>query len=279
VTAGFDRPEDQCRVGGAEAYLAFAAGEKRSCCIEASGSFRIVAGRSEVAPSPVAPGIGARFHVTWGTGPASSRPSSAAFAKPRPAGLVTSSSASRRRPDGERRVGRFWRPRAILEPSSVDRAAEFASAGWRIELRAQSGDRDLGGLAEITSWSARTGLDRRPAAQMPQRRAGSCRWPHLAITHRAAGRSSTAIACGTTWKDPRTEPDLAGPRDPDPTRAVVHVVRRARKSSARPLFPGFDTLGTLEHLGRTGFDYSWFVLTQRIIKREFAPFGPSRIPT
>jgi len=28
-----------------------------------------------------------------------------------------------------------------------------------------------------------------------------------------------------------------------------------------PLFPGFDTLGTLEHLMKTGYDYSWFVLT------------------
>src|SRR3989442_7633844 len=45
-----------------------------------------------------------------------------------------------------------------------------------------------------------------------------------------------------------------------------------------PLFPGFDTLGTLEHLGRTGFDYSWFVLTQRIIKREFALSGSEQNP-
>jgi predicted oxidoreductase len=45
-----------------------------------------------------------------------------------------------------------------------------------------------------------------------------------------------------------------------------------------PLFPGFDTLGTLEHLRRTGFDYSWFVLTQRIIKREFALSGSEQNP-
>src|SRR3989442_3840814 len=45
-----------------------------------------------------------------------------------------------------------------------------------------------------------------------------------------------------------------------------------------PLFPGFDTLGTLQHLGRTGFHYSWFVLTHRIIKREFALSGSEQNP-
>jgi hypothetical protein len=45
-----------------------------------------------------------------------------------------------------------------------------------------------------------------------------------------------------------------------------------------PLFPGFDTLGTLEHLRKTGFDYSWFVLTQGIIKREFALSGSEQNP-
>jgi predicted oxidoreductase len=45
-----------------------------------------------------------------------------------------------------------------------------------------------------------------------------------------------------------------------------------------PLFPGFDTLGTLEHLRRTGYDYSWFVLTQKIIAREFALSGSEQNP-
>jgi uncharacterized protein len=45
-----------------------------------------------------------------------------------------------------------------------------------------------------------------------------------------------------------------------------------------PLFPGFDTLGTLEHIMRTGYDYTWFVLTQRIIEREFALSGSEQNP-
>jgi predicted oxidoreductase len=45
-----------------------------------------------------------------------------------------------------------------------------------------------------------------------------------------------------------------------------------------PLFPGFDTLGTLEHIMRTGYDYTWFVLTQKIIEKEFALSGSEQNP-
>ena len=40
-----------------------------------------------------------------------------------------------------------------------------------------------------------------------------------------------------------------------------------------PLFPGFDTLGTLEYLRQSGFDHSWLVLNQRIIEKEFVLSG------
>jgi predicted oxidoreductase len=45
-----------------------------------------------------------------------------------------------------------------------------------------------------------------------------------------------------------------------------------------PLFPGFDTLATLAYLRSTGFDHSWFVLTQRIIAKEFALSGSEQNP-
>lgn len=45
-----------------------------------------------------------------------------------------------------------------------------------------------------------------------------------------------------------------------------------------PLHPGFDTLGTLKHLRATGHDYSWFVLTQKIIEKEFALSGSEQNP-
>jgi predicted oxidoreductase len=45
-----------------------------------------------------------------------------------------------------------------------------------------------------------------------------------------------------------------------------------------PLFPGFDTLGTLKHLRATGHDHSWFILIQRIIGTEFALSGSDQNP-
>ncbi|MGD9916052.1 MAG: FAD-binding dehydrogenase, partial [Rhizobiaceae bacterium] len=45
-----------------------------------------------------------------------------------------------------------------------------------------------------------------------------------------------------------------------------------------PCLPGFDTLGTLKHILSTGYEYSWFVLTQKIIKKEFALSGSEQNP-
>ena len=45
-----------------------------------------------------------------------------------------------------------------------------------------------------------------------------------------------------------------------------------------PLFPGFDTLGTLQHILQTGHEHSWFVLTQKIIEKEFALSGSEQNP-
>ena len=45
-----------------------------------------------------------------------------------------------------------------------------------------------------------------------------------------------------------------------------------------PLFPGFDTLGTLEHIMTTGHDHTWFVLTKKIIGKEFGLSGQEQNP-
>jgi uncharacterized protein len=49
-----------------------------------------------------------------------------------------------------------------------------------------------------------------------------------------------------------------------------------------PCLPGYDTLGTLRHLRTTpdiaGFDHSWFILTQKIIEKEFALSGSEQNP-
>jgi uncharacterized protein len=45
-----------------------------------------------------------------------------------------------------------------------------------------------------------------------------------------------------------------------------------------PLFPGYDTLATLEHIMRTGHDYSWFVTNQSIVRKEFSLSGSEQNP-
>jgi hypothetical protein len=45
-----------------------------------------------------------------------------------------------------------------------------------------------------------------------------------------------------------------------------------------PLFPGYDTLGTLAHIMTTGHEHTWFVLTQKIIEKEFALSGSEQNP-
>lgn len=44
------------------------------------------------------------------------------------------------------------------------------------------------------------------------------------------------------------------------------------------LFPGSDTLATLKAICATGYDYSWFILDQSIIAREFALSGSEQNP-
>jgi predicted oxidoreductase len=45
-----------------------------------------------------------------------------------------------------------------------------------------------------------------------------------------------------------------------------------------PCLPGFDTLATLKEILKTGYDYSWFVLSQKIIEKEFALSGSEQNP-
>lgn len=45
-----------------------------------------------------------------------------------------------------------------------------------------------------------------------------------------------------------------------------------------PNLPGFDTLGTLETIMKTGYDYSWFILTKKVVEKEFALSGSEQNP-
>ena len=50
------------------------------------------------------------------------------------------------------------------------------------------------------------------------------------------------------------------------------------KRFAPPNLPGFDSMTSLREILATGYDYSWFVLSQKIIEKEFALLGSEQNP-
>src|ERR1700719_2418204 len=91
ATAGFDRLEDSWPRWWAEAYLAFAAGEKRSWLHAQGVRFFPIVGWAERRADPAAgPGNSVpRFHVTWGTGPGVVAPFERRVREAAARGLVT----------------------------------------------------------------------------------------------------------------------------------------------------------------------------------------------
>src|ERR1700686_1455078 len=284
VTAGFDRPEDQWPRKWAEAYLAFAAGEKRSWLHSQGIRFFPIVGWAERGGSlPAGPGNSVpRFHVTWGTGPGVVAPFERRVREAAARGLVTL--MFRHRVDALTVTGGGVDGvhGAVLEPSSVERG--------RPSSRVQIGDParrtkalivtsgGLGGNHDLVrkNWPARLGNPpRRMLTGVPAHVDGRM----LAIAETAGG---TVINRDRMWHyvegiqnwNP-IWPDHGIRILPGPSSMWLDAVGNRLPA---PLFPGFDTLGTLAHLRMTGYDYSWFVLNQRIIKREFALSGSEQNP-
>jgi len=284
VTAGFDRPEDHWPRQWAEAYVAFAAGEKRSWLRSQGMHFFPVVGWAERGGSiPGGPGNSVpRFHVTWGTGPAVVAPFERRVREAAANGLVTikfrhrvdTLTVSGGAVDGVQG--------AVLEPSAVDRgrpSSRLTVGEFEFQAHAvivTSGG--LGGNQELVrkNWPARLGA---PPQQMLSGVPAHVDGRMLAITERAGGafinrdRMWHYVEGIQNWNP--IWPDHGIRILPGPSSMWFDALGNRLPA---PLFPGFDTLGTLQHVRKTGFDYSWFVLTQRIIKREFALSGSEQNP-
>lgn len=283
-TAGFDRDEDEWGRRWAEAYLEFAAGEKRAWLREKGLRFFPIVGWAERGGG-TAIGHGnsvPRFHITWGTGPGVVAPFVAKVRAGQAAGLV--SFRFRHRVD-ELVVdaGSVVGVRgATLAPDDAPRGAPTnRDVTGDFELRAPAvvvasggigGDHDLVRAA----WPARLGA---PPATMLSGVPAHVDGRMLGI---AAASGARLVNGDRMWH--YTE----GIENHDPVWPM-HGIRILPGPSSLwfdatgrrlppPLFPGFDTLGTLEHLARTGHDHSWFVLTQRIIEKEFALSGSEQNP-
>ena len=283
-TAGFDREEDALPRRWAEAYVAFAAGEKRSW-LRGQGIrfFPIVGWAERGGYGPGGPGNTVpRFHVTWGTGPAVVAPFERRVREGVGRGAVVL--RFRHRVDTLTVTGGTvdGAQGAVLEPTNVERGRPSSRVQvGEFALRAQAvivTSGGLGGNHDLVRkmWPARLG---EPPRQMLSGVPAHVDGRMLAITEAAGAnlinrdRMWHYVEGIQNWNP--IWPDHGIRILPGPSSMWFDALGNRLPA---PLFPGFDTLGTLEHLRKTGSDYSWFVVNQRIIRREFALSGSEQNP-
>ncbi|MER8072327.1 FAD-binding dehydrogenase [Streptomyces sp. NPDC094034] len=284
-TAGFDRAEDdRWPRAWAEAYVDFAAGEKRAWLHGQGMRFFPVVGWAERGGYD-ATGHGnsvPRFHITWGTGPGVVEPFERRVRAGVAKGLVTF--RFRHRVTGLATTAGVVDTVSgeILEPSEAARGtASSRTVTGAFTFRAQAvivTSGGIGGNHELVraQWPERLGTPpRKMLSGVPAHVDGLM----LGITEAVGGRH---INRDRMWH--YTE----GIENWNPIWAR-HGIRilpgpsslwldaRGRRLPV-PLFPGFDTLGTLEHIMRSGHEYTWFVLDQRVIGKEFALSGSEQNP-
>lgn len=280
-SAGFDREEDHWPRQWAHAYVDFAAGEKRSWLRERGLQTFAMVGWAERG------GYGAlghgnsvpRFHITWGTGPALvdvfarrlHRQPRARFAhRHRVDELIVENGSV---------VGVRG---AVLEPSDAPRGAPSSrNTVGEFAFRAQAvivASGGIGGNHELVrkNWPARMGrVPKQLLSGVPAHVDGRM----LQISESAGASIINSDRMwhyteGITNYDP-IWPDHGIRILPGPSSLWLDATG---KRLPVPLYPGFDTLGTLEYIATTGQDYTWFVLNARIIAKEFGLSGQEQNP-
>jgi predicted oxidoreductase len=283
-SAQFDRPEDLWPRRWAEAYVHFAAGEKRTWLKERGHGLFPVVGWAERGGG-LAGGHGnsvPRFHITWGTGPGLVEPFERIVRDGHARGLVRF--AFRHQVD-ELIVtdGSVTGVRGqVLEPTDAERAAptsrvaigEFTMTAQAVIVTSGG----IGGNHDLVraNWPDRLGT---PPAHMISGVPAHVDGRMLAIAEKAG---ASHINRDRMWHY------VEGIKNWDPIWPM-HGIRILPGPSSLwldgsghrlpiPGLPGFDTLGTLKILRSSGHDHSWFVLTQAIIEKEFALSGQEQNP-
>ena len=283
-TAAFDRDEDFWPRQWAQAYVAFAAGEKRSW-LHARGLrfFPVVGWAERGGHNAIGHGNSVpRFHVTWGTGPGVLAPFVQRAREAERQGLLTFKF--------RHRVNALTKSGAavdgvqgdVLAPSNVERGRKTSrQVVEAFELKAQAVIVASGGIGANhqlvrSNWPQRLGAPpKRMITGVPDHVDGRM----LAITEAAGGsiinrdRMWHYVEGIKNWAPLWTDHAiriLPGP-------SSLWLDARGNRLPV-PLYPGFDTLGTLRHIMHTGYDYSWFILTKRIIEKEFALSGSEQNP-
>jgi predicted oxidoreductase len=283
-SAGFDRDEDLWPKRWAEAYVAFAAGEKRDW-LRAMGHriFPIVGWAERGGYDAMSHGNSVpRFHVTWGTGPGVVEPFERRVREAETNGNL--SFRFRHRVDAFSITGGAIDgvTGAILEPSNVERGKSSSrNVIGEFALRAQAvvvASGGIGGNHDLVrkNWPPRLGEPPKSLISgVPEHVDGRM----IGITEAAGARLINRDRMWHYVEGLRNWSPI-WPRHgirilPGPSPMWFDAFGRRLPS---PLFPGSDTLGQLQYIMSTGYDYSWFVLTQSIIKKEFALSGSEQNP-
>ncbi|OEV03206.1 FAD-binding dehydrogenase [Streptomyces oceani] len=288
-TAAFDRAEDHWPRRWAEAYVDFAAGEKRSWLRQQGLRLFPVVGWAERGGYE-ATGHGnsvPRFHITWGTGPGVVEPFERRVREGVRRGLVEL--RFRHRVTGLARGGSGGIGDSVdtvtgrvLVPSDAERGtASSRESTGTFELRAQAvivTSGGIGGNHDLVraNWPERLGTPpRRMLSGVPEHVDGKL----LGVAESAGGRM---INRDRMWHYTEGIQNWSpiwerhGIRIlPGPSSLWLDATGRRLPV---PLFPGFDTLGTLDHIMRTGHEHTWFVLSQKIIEKEFTLSGSEQNP-
>ncbi len=283
-SAGFDRNEDHWPRRWAEAYVAFAAGEKRGW-LRAMGHriFPVVGWAERGGYDAMSHGNSVpRFHVSWGTGPGVVEPFERRAREAQAAGRL--SFAFRHRVDALTSTNGTIDGVSgmVLEPAAVARGMSSSRNVVRdFSLTAQAvivASGGIGGNHDLVrqNWPQRLGVPpKHMISGVPEHVDGRM----IGITEAAGAR---LINRDRMWHyvEGIRNWDPIWPKHgirilPGPSSMWFDATGRRLPS---PLFPGSDTLGQLEYIMKTGYDYSWFVLTQSIIKKEFALSGSEQNP-
>jgi predicted oxidoreductase len=283
-TASFDREEDAWPRQWAEAYLHFANGEKRAWLREKGvGFFPIVGWAERGGYTATGPGNSVpRFHITWGTGPGIVAPFQAAVEQAELAGRLAV--LPRHRVTALTTVdgtvvgasGEVLAPSGAARGEATSREVvasfEVAASATIVTSGGIGGNHDL----VRAQWPASLGsAPEHMISGVPAYVDGSMQPISTAAGARLInGDRMWHYVEGIQNWDPIWPNHgiriLPGPSSIwlDATGARLPV----------PLFPGFDTLGTLAHLRATGHDHSWFVLSHSIIEKEFTLSGSEQNP-
>ena len=289
-SAAFDRldDEDVWASQWARAYVEFAAGEKRAYLSEQGISFLPNVGWAERGDL-TATGHGnsvPRFHVSWGTGTGVVEPFVASALHAASSGLVTF--YHRHRVDelvltnGSATGVRG----SVLAPDDAPRGAPSnRQAVGEFELTAQAVVITTGGIGanhDIVRryWPKRmgtapssmiTGVPAYVDGRMLDIAADS--GVRLVNRDRMWHYTEGVINWNPIW------PNHAIRILPGPSSMWFDALGRRLPE---PFLPGYDTLGTLRYLRTTPeiakYDHSWFILTQKIIEKEFALSGSEQNP-